>query len=583
MHFNWRALRDVNQERGDNRRHRAELTALVLSDPQVKEDGRRVTQNNLLALAWVLGYCLIDEHDHHDAIQFFPPTDTALTLDDWLQHVIRVYKRRGSLLWPRNTYKSTLSLVYCVQLIICWYLNVSIMIISGRRELAWGFVGQVASFFVKRNNQNPTLFQALWPELCVSRSPDAGSFTAALRQSEPKIIEPTIWGDSVESGVSGDHPNVLIIDDITNNRNSQKVETRAATTKKYKLVRKVLKPIGIEIKLGTIYGTQDIFTDEVITSRPGTVRRVVKPAVMLKNGERLDPNGFPEEDELILNFPRILPYEYLRNEYDSGFESFMTQYQLDEFGAAEVVFPQEDILGAMVEEAALPLEGETFIHWRFPCAKRQWRSAAYAVGQLRNNRCYIIDAAEGHYKPSILAQLVVKTARQYTLHRIHVEASPGARLMQSAISNHALTTGWPLSITWTDEEKQQQEDTGERDLRIRSMESVLATGRLYFFAGIKQQKALIQQLTQYSMIPENAIPDVISRCADHLPQSIAADDSEEKELALKSAVERDWYNTIYQRGKYAPPQVEEKPPEPVALSADEQPYGDGLSELFGLE
>jgi hypothetical protein len=565
MPFNWRKLRDPDQEKGDNRRYRAELTALVLSDDQVKEDGRRVTQNNLLALAWVLGYCLIDEHDHHDAISFFPPKDAGMNLDEWLQHTIRFLKRRGSLLWPRNTYKSTLSLVNCVQLIICWPLTIAIMIVSGRRDLAWEFVGQVASFFVKRGNTGPTLFQALWPELCVSRKPDEGEFTAAIRQTEPEIIEPTIWGDSVESGVSGNHPNVLVIDDITNNRNSQKYETRAAVTKKYKLVRKVLKPIGIELKVGTIYGTGDIFTDEVLTSRPGTVRRVVRPAIVLKNGERLDANGFPDEDDLILNFPQILPYEYLRNEYDSGFESFMTQYQLDEFGAAEVVFTLEQVLGAMVEETQLPLEGETFIHWRFPCAKRNWKTAAMAVGQLRNNRCYVIDAQEGHHKPSILAQIVVNTARTHSLHRIYVEASPGARLMQSAIQNYALTTGWNLSITWTDEAQQKDEDSGERDIRIRNIESVLATGRLYFFAGIKQQKVLIQQFTQYGMIPDNAIPDVIARVADHLPQSIRADEDEEQDLAYKSAVERDHFNLVYGRGKYAPPQIdprEEAQPEP---------------------
>lgn len=579
MPFSWRKLRDPEQENCDNKHWRAELTALVLNDPQVKEDGRRVTQNNLIALAWVLGYCLIDEHDHHDAIIFFPPKDPSLTLDEWLLHTIRTYKRQGSLLWPRNTYKSTLSLINCVQLILCWPLTVSIMILSGRRDLAWDFVEQVGSFFVKRaSQQGPTLFQALWPDLCVGRKPEEGEFTAGLRQTEPKIIEPAIWGESVESGVSGYHPNVLVIDDITNNRNSQKFETRANTTQKYKLVRKVLKPTGIELKVGTIYGTGDIFTDEVITARPGTVRRQVRPALTLKSGERLDPNGFPEEDEITLNFPKILSYEYLRNEYDSGFDSFMTQYMLDEYGAAEVVFTQDQILNAMVEEPTLPLEGETHIHWRFPCTKHQWRTAAMAVGQIYRNRCYVIDAAEGHYKPSHLAQMVVKTARKYNLHRIYVEASPGARLMQSAIHNYALTTGWSVNIIWTDETQEHPEDTGERDLRIRNLETVLATGRLLIFAGLKQQKTLIQEFTQYGMIPENALPDVVSRVADHLPQSIAAEGLEEEELAYKSMVERDWYNCIYGRGAYAPPE-----PDPAEGEVEEEGIEDRKFNELGLE
>src|SRR6185369_17322604 len=135
----------------------------------------------------------------------------------------------------------------------------------------------------------------LFPELCVSRMPESGEFTAALRQVEPRIIEPTIWGESVESGLSGYHPNYLVIDDISNNRNSQKFENRVQITKKYKLARKVLLPIGLEAKCGTSYGVGDVFSDEVLTTRPGDVRRIVRPSLRLKSGERIDPNGFPDE------------------------------------------------------------------------------------------------------------------------------------------------------------------------------------------------------------------------------------------------------------------------------------------------
>jgi hypothetical protein len=403
--------------------------------------------------------------------------------------------------------------------------------------------------------------------LCVSKDPDGGEFTAALRQEEPRIIEPAIWGESIEAGISGYHPNVLVIDDVSNNRNSTKYETRTATTKKYKLNRKVLKPIGIELKVGTIYGTGDIFTDEVLTSRPGSIRRIIKPAMRLLNGERLDPNGFPDEDELELLFPDILSYDYLRAEYDSGFDSFMTQYLLDEYGAAEVVFSQEQMFAAMIEEAALPLEGQTFIHWRFPCQKKSWKTAACCVGQLYRNRCYIVDVFEGHYKPSVLAKLVLSTARKYGQHRITIEDSPGARLMTSPIQNYALTTGWELGLDWIGREEG-EEDTGERDLRIRSLEDILSSKRLLIFAGLKHLKALMLEFTQYGMIPDSAIPDVISRVADHLPQSIAAEGLEDEDLAYKAVAERDWYNMIYQRGAYAPPEPEpeEMPEQPDPMS-----------------
>jgi hypothetical protein len=575
MPFEWRKLRDFRQEKYDNRAWRAELTQLVLTDEKVREDGRRVTQNNLLALSWILGYTLIDEEVHHDAIAFFPPKNTALTLNEWIDEANRFYKRIGSLLLPRGVYKTTLSLANCVQLLICWPLTIAIMIMCGRGDLAEDFVTQVGSFFYRPEYAPPTLFQALWPELCVDKRPDSDGFTTAQRQTEPKIIEPAIWGESIEAGTSGYHPNVLISDDIHNNRNSRTFEARANIVKKYKLAKKVLLPVGSEMRIGTIYGSGDLFTDEVLTSRPGTLRRFLKPAMRMKNGERIDQNGFPDEDEVELFFPTILNYEFLRTEYESGFESFATQYLLDEYGANEVVFSQEQMLAAMVEEAAIPLEGETVIHWRFPCQKRSWHMAACAVGQLHRNRCYIVDAMQGHYKPSTLAKLVVTTARKHHVHRVTIEDSPGARLMTSAINNYALTTGWTVNLEWIEREEG-EEDTGERDLRIRNIEAVLSNARLYFFAGMKQLKPLLLEFTQYAMIPDNALPDVVSRVADHLPQSIAADELEGEDMAWKAAKERDHYNLLYGRGQYAPPEPEpEEAPEETAIE-DEVLAANGL-------
>ena len=579
MSFAWRKLVDRRQEKADDRYYRAELTQMVLEDPEAREDGRRVTQNNLLALSWVLGYTLIDPVVHHDALAFFPPKNPSLTLDEWIDESNLHYKRIGSLLLPRGVYKTTINVGNCAQLLICWPLTVAIMLMCGRSDLAFDLVAQVGSFFYKPKHAAPTLFQALWPELCVDRRPDAeDGFTTALRQTEPKILEPAIWGESIEAGTSGYHPNILISDDIHNNRNSRTFEARAGIVKKYKLAKKVLLPVGSEIRIGTIYGSGDLFTDEILTSRPGSLRRFLKPAMKLKSGERLDQNGFPDESDIELFFPTILSYDFLRTEYESGFESFATQYLLDEYGANEVVFSQDQMLAAMVEETAIPLEGQTIIHWRMPCQKRGWNTAACAVGQMHRNRCYIVEAFEGHYKPSVLAKLLINTARKYHVHRVTIEDSPGARLMSSAIGNYALTTGWNVGIDWIGRGEEGEEDTGERDLRIRNIEAVLSNGRLFFFAGMKQLKPLMLEFTQYAMLPNNALPDVVARVVDHLPQSIAADDLDEQDLAWKAMKERDHFNLVYNRGPYAPPE-----PEPEEIEAVEESIEDRKFTEQGLE
>jgi hypothetical protein len=575
VHFNWRKLRDPDAERGDNRLWRAELTAMVMTDEQVREDGRRVCMNNLLALCYVLGYCLITPEVHREALEYFPPIDPNKTVEQLRDGI----KRRRSLMYPRNTYKSTMDVAYCVQMILHYYLTIAILILSGSKELAFAFVDQVASFFIKTPNRSPTLFQALFPELCVSKYPTSGEFTTGLRQNEPKIIEPTIWGNSVDSSTTGWHPDVLILDDVNNNRNSRTYESRVRITKAYKLSRKILKPTGIEMKIGTPYGVGDIFNDEVLTSRPGTYDRVFKPALRLKNGERLDSNGFPDEDEIELLFPTILGYDFLREEYEADYPSFMSQYLLDSYGAAEIVFGEREILNAMTDEDRIPLEGSRHICFRLPCRSQKWTTVSGAVGLMNHQRMYIVDAIQGHYKPSIMAKMMHDLARKHGLHNIAIEESPGARMMQPVIDNYALSTGWPIRIHWTEFE----EDSGVRDIRIRSIEAMIATSRLLFSTVIKT-RPLITGFVEYGMIDETGLPDVISRLADLLPVSIAGEETETDE-AWRMLRERDHFNLVYQRGPYAPSEPEpEEIAEPEPRIEDQQFTESGLLVCIpGLE
>jgi hypothetical protein len=184
-----------------------------------------------------------------------------------------------------------------------------------------------------------------------------------------------------------------------------------------------------------------------------------------------------------------------------------------------------------------------------------------------------VEVLEGHFKPSVLATHVVTLARKYGLHRISVEDSPGAILMQAAVSNYALTTGWDVWIDWQDF----NDDTGQRDLRIRNIEADLSTGRLFFNADMKHLKPLMLEFSQYGMLPDSAIPDCVARVADALlPQSIAADFDEDDD-AWRAAQERDRYNCLYGRGQYARPE-----PEPEEVEVMEERMEDRTVNELGM-
>ena len=575
MNFNWRKLRDPNQEKANNLAWRAELTVLVQEDDDLREQGRRLCKTNLLALCYILGYCLITQDVHHEAIAFFPEKDPNKNVEELGLDVVS----RRSMLLPRNTYKTTLDIANCVQYIIVYYMTIAILIMCGVKDLAADFVDQISSFFYKKPNRPPTLFQSLFPELCVEKEPERGEFTAALRQYEPKILEPLIWSSSINSGISGWHPDVLIFDDVANNRNSKDYAARAALTKAYKLARKVRKPTGLEIKIGTPYGPGDLFSDEVLTARPGSYERLYKPALRLISGERLDPNGFPAEDEVELLFPEILPYEFLSDEYQGSYESFMSQYQLDIYGAAEVVFTEQAMLHAVVEEEKIPMEGRTFVHWRLPSKELKWNVAACAVGILFNNRMYVAEIQQGHYKPSVLAKIINDIARNHGVHQITIEDSPGAQEMNAHIMNYALTTGWDLRIEWTPFEK----DGGVRDTKIRGMEALIAGGRLMFSDGLKV-KQLMEGFLQYGMTDDHSIPDVVSKIAANLPPSIRNNETADEDLAWDMMKQRDKFNFIYGRGQYARPEPEPEDAEEVYVEPERTHTDAGLEIIMpGLE
>ena len=141
------------------------------------------------------------------------------------------------------------------------------------------------------------------------------------------------------------------------------------------------------------------------------------------------------------------------------------------------------------------------------------------------------------------------------------------------MNNYTLTTGWDIFITWTE----YQGDAGERDTRIRNLEPLLATSRLYFSNALKT-KPLIEGFVQYGMTQDSGLPDVISRVADNLPISIAATELDEEDLSWLMLRERDKYAIIYGRGAYAPAE-----PEPDEIAFEEPGIEDKLFSDQGLE
>lgn len=568
MSFDWRRIRN-------DAVYRATLISQVEEDEDLRDEGREICKTNLLGLCWVLGHSKIDPEIHKEALEFFLSRDLSKPIDQQSNG----RRSKGTLLYPRGTYKTTIDEDDTVQEIICFPLEAVVFFVCANQKLADALVLNVAMHFMRSKDVPPTLFQALFPELCVWRPKnklvDEFGFQAGQRQIHPPIKEGHVMGFSVESGVSGWHCWRFKGDDIANNRNMKTENSQREVYRNYNINKKMLMPGGIEDKMGTRYGPFDPYGLELANSRPGTYRYVVKPALRLKDGSRLDANGFPEKSEIVLLFEKLgLTYEFLRDEYDADYSSFMTQYMNDAAGANEIIFEAEEMLKVSVGEEEMPLDGSNFIHWRLPAKGHGFRTAAAAVGTINGGRMYIVDALMGTFRPSTLAIKVVQLARKHSETRISIEATPGAQHMEAAIQNYALTLGWPLTIHWTD-----FQEAGERDLRIKALEPKIAASRVIINSDLLVAKKIIEQFTTYGMIDENALPDVISKVCENLPASIAWEgDEAADDLAWEMAKQRDMYNRLHGAGQYAPPEPEEAPEEEIDFGDVVQPNPYGLSE-----
>jgi len=534
--------------------------ARIDEDDDYRQELRWRAQTDLLWLAkFMLGYTLIDEEDHAEVANMFVKKDPRKPLEEQdTKHKVRI------ILMPRRTYKTTFNIADGVQWILC-FPEVAIMAMTASNSpdspLADAFVMETAMHFYHAEGTPLRPLHLCFPEHVIHKLPKAGEFTTPARQNYRR--DPTLKGVSIEQSLSGWHPDILKAEDIQDNRNSQTSFGLNKVWKNLNVNIKMLADWGYRDHTGTRYGPGDVYGR--MLSRPNARTKTLwKPAYSKrKHALELDDDDLNEGD-VILFFPRLLPWEFLRSVKADDPDSFWTQYMNVAEGNFKPTFPIERLHNAKVEDEHSPEEDKATIAWRFEYA--EMKNAAGAVGIERNGRMIIVEVIRGQFTPTALALRVVRSAKKWETHRIEIEDTPGARASVPAIRNAALEEDWHLEISWSEF---LQDDTA-RSMAIKSAEPHLLAGRLLFSDGLANGDEAFRQLYQFGMVEEFEVASVIARVVNKLPSSIAAEGFEvQDEEAFKAYIEEDAYNRTYGRGKY-------NTPEPVFEEEEEwQPGAEG--------
>lgn len=546
--------------------------ARVREDAAYKREIKLRAQTELFFLAHeILGYEDVTEYTHRQVADFFVHKDPSKSIKE--QDTI---KDRWLLL-PRGTFKTTFNISDGVQWIVD-FPDVRQLVITASNSmdspLADAFVEEASGHFYQPQGALPTLFQELFPEHVVRKKPKSGWFITPARQKYSR--SPSLMGGSIEQSLSGWHFDVIKLEDIQDNRNSQSKQARAKVKANFYINIKMLRPWGYREGTGTRYGSADFYGHVLDKLNPRKSKLLWKPAMTVKPGLEKKEEETPElltADDYDLFFPEVLPYDFLMEKKEEDEPSFWTQYMNVATGGITPAFPKERLLQASVPDELVPMAGEVFIAWILPFGERQESGGAAAI--LEDGAITIVDAQRGQVPPSVVARRIVLMARKNGTHRVSIEETPGAHHYEAAIANEGIREGWPVTIQWSafDEEE------SVRDLRIRNTEPELKHGRLFFAQSIPILKFVHRQFEKYGEIEERELADVISRLCERLPASIAMSaQDEDDETDWDRMIEQDRYDRLYNLGSHAP--VDSEPLEEEELDVEPVPDLAGLGEIM---
>lgn len=511
----------------------------LLIEEMYRQRCRRRMQTDLFWLAkYVLGYTLLSEEYHREAVEVFVKKDNTKPIREQSE------QKRRMLILPRRTFKTSLAIADTVQ----WIINfpeIAIMVMTAGNSvdspLADAFVAEVVSHFYCPDDAPRKAFTICFPEHRIKKHPMAGVFWTPARRQFRR--DPTVKGVSIEQSLSGWHPDLIKGEDVQDNRNSQTVASLRKVRKNFYLNLKMLGEGGYVDLTCTRYGPADLYGDMIAKAGPESII-LWKPAYVRKpHALKYEEEDLVESD-VILQFPEQLSWEFLASERNLDPETFYTQYLNIAEGNFVPTFAIDKLNAAKVSNSE-PQTGTVHIAWRFEYADSKY--AACAVGIEREGRMIIVEVQRGQFTPSILAERLVDAAKRWETRRVMIEDTPGARAMAPHIQNAALEASWRVELLWSEF----LPDVSARILAIKAAQPHLLAGRLLFDDSTKNLPEAFRQLYHFGMIEEMDIASVVARVAAQLPQSIAAKNfNSNDEEVFQAFIQRDAYDRVYNRGAY---------------------------------
>lgn len=545
---------------------------LEVYDKAHKNELRRRCQTDLFFLCKEIFGRDITERTHRPVCDFLGGPDPDRPLEDQLDPVQeRIWRD------PRGTFKSSLIGDHAAQWTVC-FPEIRILFLGGEKTLALGSLEMYTEIFVIRGE--PTRFQRLFPEFCIHPGEKyERKYVAPCRRNPKRQREPTAWSNSIDSALSGWHPDMMFPDDVENDENSETFERIAKVKKVFYMAKKLLEPVhGRMVSVGTRHDPNDLGGEliaEISPRRKSLVRAALWARLELPPERRKqleaqmrDPNvpssSFDPNDWELL-FPERLSFAFLMGERGPGLEKFQTfgsQYLNDPVVASgQATFTLEKLREASVPANQIPAHGEIFGHVDLAYAVKRGNDYTTITFGLvdANQRLHILEIIRGRFVTHELVYNIVDGFRRWNPLVISIEDSVGARWLLSDLERVAAELGVDLRIEWIPVDSSPK----AKDGRVKSCEDLLYQRRLFFSNAIVCMDDLYKEFCGYGKEAHDDIPDGISqlvvRHVRRLVEGMSVPDSPYDRA--DEAHRMELHGMIYRSGRYA--NVEQPLPEPV--------------------
>lgn len=434
--------------------------------------------------------------------------------------------RKGILLYPRGSYKSSLDEDDITQYIIC-YPDIRILIMVGEGSLGEAFVPNIKQRFILEQAKQPTEFQLLFPEFVIDLEADKNiggeqEYWCPKRRLTQQV-SPTLGSISILGSTSGWHCDVLKCDDvITDTTPITDSKSRNKIMRKFVTVSNLLDPHGVLELIGTRYHEEDLY--EHVKSALKDSRYLCGASwTSLPHAATKKLKELTEQDVILL-FPERQGFAYLREKLMLDEDTFcLQQLNNPRLLGPTVKFRLEDLRAAVTRVPQNPTH-QRYNFWDVATTKSEgsdYTCGGFVTVDTAHWIAYLHMLVLDKFTPSELAYQIAKMAKETNPERVMFEkyTATNELWLEQEVKKIGVSWGYdvPIHAFKTDKTKM------AKGHRICGLEPLILQGRLFFSNLIPNIDEFFKQFTDFKGVPNPKVhddgPDMLSMLRMVMPMT----------------------------------------------------------------